>query len=92
MTDLVPAEVIERRVGARRHHTLHLGRAVSAEQKVYILHSVECRESSPDLRTCKFSLALDRGIDLSRWVEDTPVVLVMERGRLLGNNTYQEPR
>lgn len=73
MSKIVPAEDIERIVGVSRHPTQHWAKAVSAEQRVYILHSVECYDSALDLRECPFSLALDRGIDPSAWVEDEPV-------------------
>lgn len=59
MTRLESADEIEGIVGAERHATEHLGRAVSVEQRLYILHSVECVESGIDLRDCEFSLALD---------------------------------
>lgn len=62
MSDLVDAGEIERIVGAPRHATEHLGRAVSAEQKIYVLHSRQCLDSGTDLRDCSFSVALDRGI------------------------------
>jgi hypothetical protein len=77
VTDLVPAADIERIVGAARHPTEHLGRAVSTEQTVYILHSQKCRDSGIDLRDCAFSVALDHGIDMSDWDgwEDQPVTL-----------------
>jgi hypothetical protein len=76
VADLVPAQDIERIVGVQRHSTEHWGRAVSAEQRVYILHSQECLDD-PDwgLQDCLFSLALDQGIDLADWVEDVPVRL-----------------
>ena len=32
---------------------------------------------------CLFSLALDRGIDLTRWTEDVPLHVHIERGRLV---------
>ena len=67
MTNLVPAEHIERIVGARRHPTEHQGRSVSAEQTMYILHSQECRDSGIDLRECPFSRALDLGLNEARW-------------------------
>jgi hypothetical protein len=67
MTNLVPADQIERLVGARRHPLAHLGRAVSAEQTVYILHSHACKDSGIDLRACDYSRALDRGIDPIDW-------------------------
>ncbi|MFV8317158.1 hypothetical protein LAUMK4_05861 [Mycobacterium persicum] len=77
MTDLVPSEDIERIVGVSRKRDLHYGRAVSDEQTVYILHSKECLNSGIDLRECRFSIALDRGIDLRRWdgYEDVAVAL-----------------
>lgn len=82
MAERVPADQIERIVGATRHPTDHIGRAVSAEQKVYILHSAECYGTTPDLRRCPFSLALDRGINPREWIEDEPVVLRIRRSRL----------
>jgi hypothetical protein len=77
VSDLVPAEDIERIVGCPRHRKAHYGRAVSDEQTVYILHSKECLDSGIDLRKCRFSIALDRGIDLRRWdgYEDIAVAL-----------------
>ena len=63
MTDLVPADQIEQIVGIQRHPYRHYARAVTAEQTVYILHSQACRDHTPDLRTCIYSRALDRGID-----------------------------
>lgn len=85
MTDLVPPEDIERIVGARRHKYRHLGRAVSVEQTVYILHSYRCLDSGADLRDCAWSLALDRGIDLDDWRDDQdrPVVLGIWGDRLI---------
>uniref|UniRef100_A0AAU7J8E8 Uncharacterized protein n=2 Tax=unclassified bacterial viruses TaxID=12333 RepID=A0AAU7J8E8_9VIRU len=77
MSRLESAERIEGIVGAPRHATLHLGRAVSAEQRVYILHSAECLRTYRDLRACPFSVALDEGIDMFDWsgFEDRPVAL-----------------
>ena len=54
MSNLVPAEDIERIVGAQRHASRHYGRAVSAEQTVYILHSQQCKDSGIDLCDCEF--------------------------------------
>jgi hypothetical protein len=75
MTDLVPPTEIERIVGVPRHATEHWGRAVSDEQRVYILHSRECLDSGIDLRYCAYSVALDDGIDPRRWTEDVPLLL-----------------
>ncbi len=84
MSNLVPAEEIEQTVGAKRHFAQHIGRAVSAEQTVYVLHSQRCKDSGIDLRECEWSLALDRGIDLDDWkdYEDRPVVLAFRKQRL----------
>jgi membrane carboxypeptidase/penicillin-binding protein len=79
----VPTDQIEAIVGATRHATDHIGRAVSAEETVYILHSQECRDSGVDLRECPYSSALDEGIDPSTWVEDAPVRLAIVDGRLV---------
>lgn len=83
MTDLVPVDRIETIVGATRHATDHIGRAVSAEQTVYILHSRDCRGSGVDLRECPYSLALDLGIDLGAWLEDVPVRLAIVDDQLV---------
>ncbi len=83
MTDLVPGDKIEQTVGATRHRTAHLGRAVSAEETVYILHSHDCLGSGVDLRDCSYSLALDRGIDPAEWTEDVPTRLGIVAGRLV---------
>lgn len=77
MSRLEAADKIETKVGAKRHPTNHLGRAVSAEQRVYILHSQECVARGIDLRKCEYSIALDTGIELLIWADfqDVPVVL-----------------
>lgn len=79
MTELVPAADIERIVGARRHRKAHIGRAISDQETVYILHSRECLSTGVDLRECRFSVALDHGIPLARWSgkEDRPVLLAV---------------
>lgn len=83
MTKIVPADQIERIVGARRLATVHIGRAVSSEQVFYILHSEKCLAETPNLRDCPYSTALDRGIDPDEWHEDVPIVLGLRRGRLV---------
>lgn len=89
MAELVPADQIEGIVGVDRHATEHWGRAVSAEETVYILHSQECQDSDVDLRRCPFTLALDRGIQhylpWSGWrhVQDRPVRLEIFQGFLV---------
>jgi hypothetical protein len=88
MTDLVPDEDIERIVGVSRHYRLHYGRAVSAEQTIYILHSKRCKDKGIDLRECRYSIALDRGIPMAAWTghEDVPVELGIWDGRLVPIN------
>lgn len=83
MTSLVSPVDIERIVGAPRHDTDHLGRAVSAEQTVYIMHSRECLASAVDLRDCEYSVALDGGIDTQLWIQDRPVRLAVHKGELM---------
>jgi hypothetical protein len=85
VTHLVPTEDIERIVGVHRHPTGHFGRAVSSEQTVYILHSKECLDSGIDLRDCRFSVALDKGIWMEGWAdhEDIPVCLMILKDRLV---------
>lgn len=80
MTDLVDPNIIQEIVGRPRHPVAHLGRAVSEEGQVYILHSQWCKERTRDLRDCVYSRALDRGIDLALWAdyEDQPVRLGLD--------------
>jgi hypothetical protein len=84
MSTLVPASEIEQIVGVKRHASTHYGRAVSAEETVYILHSQSCLDSGIDLRDCWLSLAMDRGIDRKDWVgrEDKAVALALWQQRL----------
>lgn len=86
MTDKVPAEDIEAIVGAKRHPILHIARAVSADQRVYVLHSERCVKQIPDLRDCAYSLALDNGINPDEWIEDTPVTV-----RIIGDQLVPLP-
>ena len=82
MTHPVSSDQIEAIVGVPRHPTDHVARAVSAEQKVYILHSMLCLSLyHPDLTKCPFSLALaDEGIDPDEWIEDVPTPVVLTPG------------
>lgn len=95
MSRLEAANKIEGIVGAKRHDTLHLARAVSAEQRVYILHSAECGASGIDLRKCEYSIALDDGIDLGIWddFQDQVVELAIDAdyGDLLPLITSETP-
>ncbi len=92
MTDPVPANEIERIVGVSRHDTDHIGRAVSAEQRLYILHPKECLATQTDARSCEFSVALDNGIMMSKWgeFEDRPMVLGTFEGRLIPTTNPEE--
>jgi len=85
LTDIVPSDGIEKIVGVPRHHRGHYGRAVSAEQTVYILHSQRCLDTVDDLRNCRFSRALDGGIDREDWDghEDEAVPLGIWAERLV---------
>lgn len=86
--DLVRADEIEKIVGVERDDVDHYGRAVSGEQKVYILHSRLCRETrgvlESDLRDCPYSRALDDlGINPTEWIQDEPALLAIRDGRLV---------
>lgn len=85
MAEVVPPADIEAIVGVPRHPSEHWGRAVSAEQTVYVMHSRWCKATVADLRDCPFSVALDKGIDLGDWAgrEDEPVQLAIVHGRLV---------
>lgn len=89
MSDLVDPTEIEHRVGRRRHTTLHYGRADYETSQVYVLHSEECRSSTPDLRDCEYSIALDRGIEaFYPWLfwstrQDQTVPLTIGKGWLI---------
>lgn len=95
MSALVPPEDIEAIVGVSRRKAEHVGRLVSAEQRLYILHSQNCVDSGVDLRDCMFSVALDRGVDVDRWVEfeDQPVKLWVsaETEKLVPERRIDEP-
>lgn len=82
-TRLETPDRVERIVGALRDTEQHIARAVSAEERVYILHSHDCVNSGRDLRLCPYSLALDRGIDLGSWVEDVAVFVTIDHDRLV---------
>lgn len=60
MTELVPTADIERIVDAERHTNLHIARLVAGT--VNVLHSHRCVAETPDLRDCRFSRALDAGV------------------------------
>lgn len=85
MTDLVPSSNIEAIVGAPRHESLHLGHAVSAEARLYIMHSKECKAAGADLRDCEYSKAVDRGLDINIWASfmDRPMALEVFDGLIL---------
>ena len=95
MTDLVDPNKIEAIVGAKRHPTRHIARAISAEQKVFILHPDNCaaRVTLRPLTECMYSRALDRGIDLTRWAEhqDRPVFIATNaEAKLIPHGCAQE--
>lgn len=78
MSDLVSPSVIEEIVGVPRHESEHYGRAVTAEETFYVLHSHECLQEYAELRDCPYSLALDaQGVPSKYWQLslDTPVPL-----------------
>lgn len=52
-------------MGVERHPTRHYARAVTADQRIYILHSQACVNQHEDLRDCGISMALDGMLDES---------------------------
>jgi hypothetical protein len=82
MVERVPAEFIEVIVGVKRHPTDHYGRAVSQTQTTYVLHSQQCKDAGT-IETCKYAVAQERGISVTEWVQDEPVRLRVEKGRLV---------
>jgi hypothetical protein len=97
MSHLVDASDIERLVGAKRHPTDHLARAITNVEMVYILHSQACKDSGIDLRDCAYSIALDRGIEhplpWSEWrrAPDRPVRVEIYAGWLVPARSEQDP-
>ncbi|WP_314429639.1 hypothetical protein [Microbacterium lacticum] len=99
MSRIESAETIEGIVGAPRHETIHVARALSAEQRVYVLHSRECieqiTERGSDLRLCPFSVALDEDIDLGPWEDFQDVAVEVEiddeYGDLVPTRTVSHP-
>lgn len=68
MTNIVPSTEMERLVGYPRQENTHLGRIDTTEEVMYILHSQECKDTTPDLRECPYSKALDHGrFNINRW-------------------------
>ena len=92
MTRLEDPDRVEAIVGALRDPDQHIARAVSDEQRVYILHSHQCVESGRDLRPCPYSLALDAGIDPDSWTEDEAVFVKIDHGRLVPESWTLDPR
>ena len=93
MSRIESADKIEGIVGAPRHETVHVARAVSAEERVYILHSRACALAYSDLRLCPLSVALDEGIDIGLWEDwqDRPVEVRIdeEYGDLVPERTHE---
>ena len=90
MSERVDSSAIEGIVGVKRHPVNHYGRAVSAEQTVYVLHSQRCVDEVPDLN-CAYTAGLDEGIDVDRWVQDASVVLAIEDSRLVPSEPVETP-
>ena len=67
MSNKVDPNQIEEIVGTKRNRKAHIGKFVSEEDKVYIMHSRECVVAHEDLRQCKFSLAMDTGLPEKAW-------------------------
>ena len=93
MSETVDPSEIEGIVGAPRHPKYHIVRAVSAEQRVYILHPDECtaRMMHRPLTECAFSRTLAyEGIDEEAWKNamDRPVVGILTFSGLRPNEYW----
>lgn len=82
MTEPVPRTSIEAIVGLPRMRYTHTGRAVSSENRFYILHSQECLTLYSDLTQCPYSRALDMGVTFD--TEDAPQWLEIDNEGLIG--------
>lgn len=89
MSELVDPAKIESLVGVPRHQFEHWGRFNTEEHTLYLMHSRDCTAVTTDLRTCSYSLAMDKWIDdetLDRFWEgclDHPVRVIIYDGRLV---------
>ena len=96
MSTIVSPSSIEKIVGVKRHGQEHYGRADSASETMYVLHSQRCLDSGIDLRECCFSVAMDSGIEPQVWddLQDRPIILGVEHGCLVplaGDDTTEFP-
>lgn len=93
MSDRVPTEDIERIVGVERHEWAHIGRVVTDDQRIYVLHSQHCFYTHDDLRACRYSTAMDQGLWPEAWEdwEDTPVFLDIDEDGYLVPQADKEP-
>lgn len=83
MSELVDPNVIEGIVGWPRQADIHMGRYVMDVGILYILHSQECLDSGIDLRSCEYSVAMDRG-DYYITLLDEPISLYIYDDPQLG--------
>ena len=94
MSDKVDPMTIEAFVGVKRHATEHWGKAYSATDRMYVLHSEECRAAYDDLRECPYSLALDKAAAegaMEGWVTfDEPTRLAIRNGYLVEDLTEEQ--
>lgn len=76
---------IEAIVGIQRHSTVHYGRAVSATDQFYILHSRRCLRDFPDSMDCPFSFSMLHGINRKEWAkwQDMALPIGIRRGMVV---------
>lgn len=82
---VVPSDEIEEIVGCLRFKDKHVGYVMSSRKTVYVMHSHYCRDSNVDLRQCKYSLAIEDGIDEEVWSGhmDKPMFVEVEDNTLV---------
>lgn len=67
MTECVTWEQMQEVFGIPRLDHVHVAKAVSDEQVLYILHSQDCLDRTEDLRTCPYAEAQNQGVDEAAW-------------------------
>ena len=75
MTSRVPDDKIESLVGAYRDQSRHIFKVNTREGAIYILHPLNCKQRSVDLRLCVYSESIDKGFEEEEWLDflDKPV-------------------
>lgn len=90
----VPDDEIEKIVGTYRDPSRHIVRVISKKKVLYILHPIDCKRRSVDLRLCAYSESFDRYFDENEWLDfaDKPVYAKIVGSRVLPRGSVPESR